>query len=103
MNENLLSDHGCFVFFFSPCFSTFLAVGVLPVSFQTGMCIKPWCVPLAQSGQFLLTNSSGEEARCCSCRLEQVVCQESELFVNTFLGLTYFRAKILCALESVAF
>jgi len=31
------------------------------------------------------------------------VCQESELFVYTFLGLIYFRVKILCALTLVAF
>lgn len=50
------------------------------------MHIKPWWVHLAQSVLFLLTSSSGEEARCCACRLEQEVCQESELFVYTFLG-----------------
>jgi len=67
------------------------------------MHIKPWWVHLAQSVLFLLTSSSGEEARCCACRLEQEVCQEFELFVYTFLGLIYFRVKILCALTLVAF
>ena len=41
-------------------------------------------LPLAQTDQLFLSNSSGEEARCYYCRLEQEVFQEVELFVSYF-------------------
>lgn len=41
-------------------------------------------LPLAQTDQLVLSNNSGEEARCYSCRLEQEVFQEFELFVSCF-------------------
>lgn len=50
-------------------------------------------LPLAQTDHLFLSNSSGEEARCYSCKLEQEVFQETELFMSCFCS-----SRILCTL-----
>jgi len=54
-------------------------------------------LPLAQTDQLFPSNNSGEDDRCYSCRLEQEVFQEFELFESCLCSwVLYTRGQKSC-------
>lgn len=94
MNENLVSNHGWFLVIFPPLlgrksqrvFVTSLGHGCLTSVARDWNADEALVVagslPLAQTDQLFLSISSSEEAGYHSCRLEQEVFQEFELFMS---------------------
>lgn len=89
MNENLFSDHGWVLFpssFFRLEFVMSLGHGCLGDMAQgwnaDEALVLAGSLPLALTDWLFLSNSSSEEARCFSCRLEQEVFQEFALLMS---------------------